>query len=146
MKNRSKYILVIILISVLLFIILYIRSTDNQNPGEQNEPPGTTYEESIRRLPPPPENLNGFLKDGKIELRWDAPEKVRLPHNYSDVITHYNIYRGISEENMSYYASTSDVFYNDLNVTRNSQYVYEVTAVHEGDSESAPSIEVTVIT
>jgi fibronectin type 3 domain-containing protein len=105
---------------------------------------GLTYEEYLRTHPPPPLNVQGTLKGEYIELRWDVPKTVTVPHNYSDTITHYKIYRGISTEDMSYVTSTTSQIFKDYNISGSNQYVYEVTAVHDGGVESAPSQEIPV--
>lgn len=112
----------------------------------QTNDSGLTYEESLRINPPPPRNLTGEFKIDYIELHWDIPEKVTIPHNYSDIITNYKIYKGIREEDMSYLTSTSELTFKDSNISQDSQYVYEITAVYEGGSEGLPSLEVIVYT
>lgn len=105
-----------------------------------------TYEEELRIHPPPPRNFGGVLMQDYIELHWDVPETVNVSHNYSDIISHYNIYRGTRIEDISYLTSTSDLIFKDFNISGSSQYIYEVTAVHEGSTESVPSSEVIIST
>lgn len=100
---------------------------------------GLTYEEYLRTHPPPPLNVQGTLKGEYIELRWDVPKTVTVPHNYSDTITHYKIYRGTTTEDMSSLASISGLTFKDYNISGSTRYVYEITAVHDGGVESAPS-------
>ena len=105
---------------------------------------GITYKEQIKNHPPSPRNLTGEFKANYVELRWDTPEKVDIPHNYNDTIIHYNIYKGTREENIRYLISSTERTFLDSNISDSSQYIYEVTAVHEGDVESVPSEDVIV--
>jgi len=107
---------------------------------------GISYEEQMRILPPPPRTINGTCKVDHIELRWDVPETVRVPHGYSDVITGYKIYKGTSVDKMSYLATTADLNFKDFDISGSPQYAYEVTAVHQGSTESVPSQEIFVRT
>jgi fibronectin type 3 domain-containing protein len=100
---------------------------------------GLTYEENLRINPPPPRNLTGTHTSGLIILSWDIPEKVNIPHNYSDINIQYKIYRGTIEQNMSYLASTSGLTFRDTDITNNQKYFYEITAVHDGVIESVPT-------
>lgn len=77
-----------------------------------------------------------------IILRWDRPETVTIPHNYSDIIIQYRIYRGTSEQDMSYLTSTANMTFKDTGISYNQKYIYEITAVHEGNTESVPSKEI----
>lgn len=108
-------------------------------------PTGITYEEQIRNIPPSPRNLTGVFKDNYIELRWDIPEKVELPHNYKNTIIRYNIYKGTDEENIIYLTYVTERKFLDFNVSYSQQYIYEITAVHEGDVEGLPSENVIVV-
>jgi len=147
MENRTKtYFLLSIIILALSIIILAISLFFICNCTLKSFKPGLTYEEYLRVNPPPPRNLSGTLTADYIELRWDIPETVKVPHDYSDIIAYYKIYRGTSEEDMSYLASTSDLTFKDFNISGSPQYVYEVTAVHEGETESVPSQEIIVQT
>jgi len=105
---------------------------------------GLTYEEYLKNNPPPPLNVQGSLKGNYIELRWDIPETVTVPHLYSDTITHYKIYRGNNTDDLSYLTSTTGLIFKDTSISGSPVYIYEVTAVHEGGVESAPSEEIRV--
>lgn len=119
------------------------------NPEDENPEEGITYEEELAINPPPPRNLSGVFNTDNIELTWDVPETVTLPHNYSDKIDHYDIYKTIykiDEEGVTYTISTPGLTFKDSNVSTGSTYIYEVVAVHEDDVYSVPSEEVAVET
>ena len=137
-RTRTYFLLSLILLAIPL---LYACGCTTKSDG-----PGLTYEEQLRVHPPPPRNLNGTFQADHIELRWDVPETVKVPHNYSDIIAQYKIYRGTSVDNMSYLASTVSPTFKDFNISGSPQYAYEVTAVHEGSTESVPSQEIIVQT
>lgn len=108
-------------------------------------PTGITYEEHIRNNPPYPRNLTGTFKMNYVKLRWDVPEKVEFPHNYNDIIIRYNIYKGTREDNIRYLTSITEREFLDFNISDSQIYIYEITAVHEGEVESIPSEDVTVV-
>jgi hypothetical protein len=106
--------------------------------------PGLTYEEYLSSHPPPPANVEGTLKGDHIELNWDVPAKVTGPHRWSDTITRYNIYRGRSTADISFFTTTTGRIFRDFNISGSLGYIYKVTAVHDGDVESAPSEHIPV--
>ncbi len=107
---------------------------------------GLTFEEERRIHPPPPRNLRGTFAGGRIELSWDAPERVTIPHNYNDSVRSYTIYRGTTPGNLARVASTPNLLFSDRSVYGDTRYVYEITAMHEGSLESVPSEEIVVWT
>lgn len=131
------YILLMIIITISLLSFYTIPKSSKPDLG---------YQKNMGINPPPPRNLSGTLMADRIELHWDKPETVNVPHNYSDIITQYNIYRGTSVENVSYLTSTSNLTFADYNISASPQYVYEVTAVHLGNTESVPSQEIVIKT
>lgn len=107
---------------------------------------GLTLEEYLKTTPPPPRNLAGTRSGDHISLHWDAPEPVPSPHDYDDTIVGYRIYRGITPETLSLYATTKDRFFTDSAISGSTTFTYEVTALVGGDMESSPSEEITVKT
>ena len=148
--NTKTYTLLLILVVGTLLLCGCTTAPSIPGPGPTVTGPtvtsttGLSYEEYLKTHPPPPLNVQGILKGNYIELRWYVPETVTVPHSYSDTITHYKIYRGTSSEDMSYLTSTTSLILKDSNISGSNQFVYEVTAVHEGGVESAPSEEIRV--
>ncbi len=110
-------------------------------PGE-----GLSYEEFRRTTPPPPQSLQAEALEEGILLKWSAPEAVESPHNYSDQIIHYNIYRRTEDTDFQLLDSTSCscLSYLDRAVKAGVTYYYAVSAVHEGPAEGERTEEVSV--
>jgi fibronectin type 3 domain-containing protein len=140
MGNRTKaYILIaIIILAISTFCVTGCTSSSGT--------PVSSYEELLKIIPPPPLNLSGTFKGDHIELCWDTPETVNFHHVYSDVITGYIIYKGTNVNIESYLATTAQLTFKDSAISGSPQYAYEVTAVHQGGTESVPSQEIIVRT
>jgi fibronectin type 3 domain-containing protein len=101
--------------------------------------PGLSYDEFLRVHPPPPQNVRAVLQTDHISLRWEAPVKVSVPHDYSDTVAYYRIYKSTTENDLSYFTSAAGPAFNDSNISKRRQYIYQITAVQTGESESSPS-------
>ena len=55
--------------------------------------PELSYQEDLGIHPPPPCNLKATKTANGIDLQWDLPPKVPVPHQYSDKVLFYKIYR-----------------------------------------------------
>ncbi|MDD1755571.1 MAG: fibronectin type III domain-containing protein, partial [Methanomassiliicoccales archaeon] len=77
-------------------------------------------------VPSAPVSLSAAPSDGKVALTWGAP----LSENGHE-ITGYNVYRGLSSENLALLTSVSVILaYDDLAVENGKTYYYRVTAVN----------------
>lgn len=87
--------------------------------------------------PSPPQNLGGENGDGYVALDWNIPED-----NGGSPLTGYNIYRGLSTDNISFYKSTENIetTFEDYNVNNNVTYFYYVTAVNSIGESNKTSI------
>jgi fibronectin type 3 domain-containing protein len=111
-----------------------IQETAMKDDGKEG---GLTHEEYRSLSPPAPENLTVVFRIDHIELRWDAPVVASVPHTFSDIVSHYRIYKGTAENNLSYLTSTTGPAFNDFSVSANRRYFYQITAVQQGDLESS---------
>jgi len=144
MKTRKGlYFLALVLIFAIIGILIFFAQAPKP-PTQQNLTEELTYEEHLRTTPPQLENFRGSYKTDHVELQWDAPAPVTVPHDYGDTIILYKIYRGTTPEKVSSYASTKDLTFTDRAIAGSTQYAYEVTAVYEGGVESDPTKEVIV--
>jgi len=83
--------------------------------------------------PSPPQNLVGFSGFGSNLLQWKSPS-----YNGGSPIINYKIYRGTSENNISFYITLFDSnnIFVDNDITKSSTYYYQVSAsnsLHESN-------------
>lgn len=76
-----------------------------------------------------PANFNGVLNESSISLNWDAAE---------DAVS-YNVYRSNTGDDYEIIANISENYFEE-NVTENSTYYYQVTAVYADGCESVPAM------
>ena len=144
MKTRKGlYFLALVLIFAIIGILIFFAQAPKP-PTQQNLTEELTYEEHLRTTPPQLENFRGSYKTDHVELQWDAPAPVTVPHDYGDTIILYKIYRGTTPEKVSSYASTKDLTFTDRNLSGSRVFAYEVTALFGGEVESTPTGEVIV--
>jgi hypothetical protein len=84
----------------------------------------------------PPQNLDGQLGNGYVELTWEEPLDM-----ISSKLTGYNLYRGTTSGAETFLVAPGNVTsYNDTSVTFGQIYYYYVTSLN-ATSESYPSNE-----
>jgi hypothetical protein len=104
--------------------------------------PELTYEENLSINPPPPCDFQATIVDNGIQLRWDLPPAVPVPHHYSDRILFYKIYRRTESTGFVFLAKTSDFSFLDQGAGTAGEFIYTITAMHENEIESSRSPEV----
>ncbi len=102
-------------------------------------PPELTLEEYLKTHPPAPQNLRAISGGVCINLSWDAPARVTVPHLYSDTVAYYRIYRGTTEKDLTFFTTAAGRSFRDCNSSESSEGMYQVTAVMTGETESSPS-------
>jgi hypothetical protein len=105
--------------------------------------PGLTYEEDLSINPPPPLALKATIVEKGIQLNWDLPPVVSVPHHYGDEVLYYKIFRRTETTQFVFLAKTTDLFYVDQSAEVDAKYTYTVTAMHENENESSRAQEVT---
>lgn len=117
-------------------------------PAASPTPPELTYEENVKYTPPPPLNIQASAGAQAITITWSPPPPVSVPHVYSDVVDHYNVYRSQDGGEFALLGSTSATSFTDDGSSQplvaGAIYRYFVTALHEGEVESAQSERVTI--
>jgi hypothetical protein len=104
-----------------------------------------TYEEMRNTTPPAPLDFRLTTAENSVRLDWSLPPPVEIPHQYSDVIIHYNVYRRTGNQaGTQLIAATENLFYVDASVTKGMIYSYSVSAVHEGPLEGERTDELFV--
>ncbi|MDO5341821.1 MAG: choice-of-anchor J domain-containing protein [Bacteroidia bacterium] len=76
-----------------------------------------------------PTNFNGILNGSSISLNWDAAEDAAS----------YNVYRSNTGDDYEIVANITENYFEE-NVTENSTYYYQVTAVYADGCESVPAM------
>jgi hypothetical protein len=104
--------------------------------------PELTYAENLSNNPPPPCDLQALIVPNGIQLRWDLPPAVPVPHHYSDRVLYYIIYRRTESSGFVFLAKTSDFTFLDQSAVSGGGYFYTITAMHENEMESSRSPEV----
>ncbi len=105
-------------------------------------PSELTLNQDLSNNPPPPSELMAVWKGPGVQLSWEMPAVVTVPHKYLDAITYYKIYRHTDRTQPVFLAQTEQQSYFDRNVTVGTTYYYSISAVHAGEVESIRAVEV----
>jgi len=105
---------------------------------------GLSLEESLRINPPPPAELKAIRTAEGVQLNWNPPPLVTVPHSYSDTISYYKIYRRTDGSPFAYLAQTAQLLYLDRSAQAGTRYYYTVTAMLDDGNESLRPDEVAV--
>jgi fibronectin type 3 domain-containing protein len=102
---------------------------------------GITYEEHLALHPPPPQHVRvEGVTASAVHLAWDPPPVVAIQHRYSDTVVAYRVYRKRAGElDFRRLAETAELTYTDTTVQRGTEYLYEVSSVHEHEIEGSRS-------
>ena len=98
--------------------------------------------QDISKNPPPPSELLAVWNATGVQLSWDLPPAVRVPHIYSDEVQFYKIYRHTEGTQVTFLAQTAQLTYLDRSVAAGTKYYYTVSAIHAGGVESLRAVEV----
>ncbi|MFX1514721.1 MAG: DUF2341 domain-containing protein [Promethearchaeota archaeon] len=91
-------------------------------------------------VPTPPRGLLATPSEDNIHLSWSPPTDTG-----GRAISHYNIYRGTSSGSYSFLEDTSNTFFEDTTIVRETTYYYVVTAVNPiGESEYSDEVSATL--
>jgi hypothetical protein len=104
-------------------------------PGE------LTPEGDLANNPPPPTNVHVVdASVDSIELAWDPPPPVDVPHGYSDRVVAYRIYRRAGDElEFGPLADTPERRYVDSQVDPGQTYAYIISSIREMNVEGTRS-------
>jgi hypothetical protein len=110
-------------------------ATSTTMPGE------LTPEEDLANNPPPPANVHVVdASVDSIELAWDRPPPVDVPHGYSDRVVAYRIYRRAGGElEFRPLADTPERRYVDSQVDPGQTYAYIISSIREMNVEGTRS-------
>ena len=108
------------------------------SPGE------LTLNQSLATNPPPPGGLKANRTALGIQLNWEVPPAVTVPHHYPDIILYYKIYRRTTGSEFASVGQTILTTYLDSNAATGTEYFYTVTAMHGNQIESQRPNEVAV--
>jgi fibronectin type 3 domain-containing protein len=108
-----------------------------------------TAEEALAINPPPPTDVHiDSVTRKSVELRWEPPRPVSVPHHYSDTVVAYRIYRRVDRAiDFRPLALTEAEAYVDHAVRPGHTYAYVVSSVRESHlegSRSDPPVEATI--
>lgn len=103
-----------------------------------------TAEQDLAVNPPAPRSVRiSTTGPGRVELVWDVPPPVGVPHRYSDRVVGYRVYRqGPGQTAPTPVATTADLGFVDREVTTG-RWSYVVSSVREQGLEgtrSAPAV------
>ena len=102
---------------------------------------GLQWETDLSAHPPSPPNVKAIVLGTTIQVTWEQPPAVQVPHSYSDTIVHYRVFRRLASTPDSIEIGTTD----ELSFVDSDPPIglvfYHVTAIHEGDAESGRSDE-----
>lgn len=106
-------------------------------------------DDDLRINPPPPQNVRaGQLTSSSAELTWDQPPPAVVPHDYSDQVVAYRVYRSDeSDAELRPLGMSTELTYLDQTVESGHRYQYAVASIHELNLEgtrSYPTVEITV--
>ncbi|MDR3574035.1 MAG: hypothetical protein P4L50_09245 [Anaerolineaceae bacterium] len=105
-------------------------------------PSELTLNQDLSIHPPPPSELVAVWKEAGVQLSWEMPAVVRVPHQYQSEILSYKIYRHTDGTQAVFLAQTAQQAYLDRNVVSGTKYYYTVSAMHAGGVESLRAGEV----
>jgi hypothetical protein len=107
-----------------------------------------TFEENLADNPPPPQNVRvTSVAAGAVHLSWDLPPPVTDPHNYSDRVVEYRIFRRVAGElEFRPLALTAGQEYIDRDVQSGTTYEYAVSSIREQNAEGSHSDPPVVVT
>ena len=114
-------------------------------PVEQIEGDGLRWEADLAAHPPPPQNVKAVRQGSTVEVTWEEPMAVEVPHSYSDTIVHYRVFRRLASSADSTEIGTTDQLSFVDAAPLTGLVFYHVTAVHEGNAESGRSDEADVV-
>ena len=102
-----------------------------------------------RSIPPAHENVRaGRIAAASVELVWNEPPAVTVPHTYSDRVVGYRIYRSEDDElELRPLATNTELGYVDRSVATGHTYQYAVASIRELNVEgtrSDPAVTVSV--
>jgi hypothetical protein len=119
------------------------RSRAPASPSSTTAPslPGElTAEQDLGNNPPPPQNVRTRVLKGDVEVTWDDPPVVTVPHSYSDRVVSYRVYRqGPGESDLRPIGVTSTHKYVDATAVRGLTYDYAATSVRKHQVEGPRS-------
>lgn len=100
-----------------------------------------TPEEHLANSPPPPANVRvAVVSVDSIELAWDPPPPVDVPHAYSDNVIAYRIYRRAGGDlEFRPVGETPEVRFVDTQVDPGQTYEYSVSSIREMNVEGSRS-------
>jgi hypothetical protein len=99
-----------------------------------------TADEDLAIHPPAPLNVRATVAGGDVELTWQPPPPVRIPHRYSDRVVSYRIYRRApGEVELRPIGTSATLTYTDRKVQGTGEFGYAVTSIRERDVEGSKS-------
>jgi fibronectin type 3 domain-containing protein len=104
-------------------------------------PEELTHEEQLANNPPSPANVHVVSASaGSVELAWDPPPPVDVPHRYSDRVVAYRVYRRTGGDlEFGPLAETPERRYVDTEVDPGQTYEYTVSSIREQNVEGSRS-------
>lgn len=117
-----------------------------RSPGPLDE---LTPDDDLAMNPPAPADVRaGAVAAGAVELMWDEPPPVSVPHTYSERVVEYRVYRGgPGDPEPTLIGSSTELGFTDDTAQSGQIYRYTVTSVRERHVEgsmSDPAVTVTV--
>lgn len=104
-----------------------ISAVNDVGEGERSE----IVDEKVNTVPSSPLNLTASGYEDQISLNWEKPKDDGGFQNLK-----YNVYRGESNDNVSFYMEVNATEFNDSDVKNEKIYHYYITAVNrKGESE-----------
>ena len=92
-------------------------------------------------VPDAPLNLELTLTDDAVNVGWDAPTS-----DSGSTVVRYNIYRGLSTNDLTLIGNTSALFYDDTGLASGTTYYYAVSAVNSiGEGERCAIANITTV-
>jgi len=108
-------------------------------------PDELTAQEALRINPPPPQNVRVRVVERTVEVTWDNPPAVTVPHSYSDHVVSYRVFRrGPGETDLMPIGVTSAHRHVDATARAGLVYEYAVNSIRENHVEGPRSDAVRV--